>query len=177
MKVFVLGLFCLVLVGAPLFAQDSWSQVPQAPPGVKYTPLSAERMREEGARVGRILAPGYAGDDHLFTDFVFCGPGLWQTWKKAKFPESIESIPATFNPGGEGRCFRGKSLSALDDQLRETLVADGGFQARRPTTHELARFWAIIDFDITEPLIMLESPRRVLLLYSGKISWVDDYSR
>ena len=173
MKRLLLIFLCLC---APLAAQDQWSQTPKAPTGVKYTPLSADRMRKESARVERILAPGYKGKEQLFPTLLVCGPGLWKDWKGLKLPAAVEGIPADFKPGGPGRFFRGKSLKPLEDHLRKTLAADGGFKTRRPTNQELARFWAIIDFDIEEPMIMLESPRRVLLFYGGKMPWLDDYT-
>lgn len=123
-----------------MLAQDIWDSVPEIPAGVKFSPLSAEVMRAESARVERILTPGYAGQESLLDDFVICGPSLWKTWKSLKFPPSLESIPATFDPGGEGRLFRGKSYRPLEDELRKIPAADGGFKTRRPTSAELARF-------------------------------------
>jgi len=176
MRRFAYILCYLMLLGAPLLAQDVWDSAPKAPAGVKYNPLTAKVMRAESARVERILARGYAGQESLLGDVVVCGPGLWKTWKGLKFPPSLESIPATFHPGGEGRLFRGQSYRPLEDELRKVLAADGGFKTRRPTSAELARFWAIIDFDIEEPLMMIQSPRRVLLFYNGRMKWLDDYS-
>ena len=171
-----LVLFLLLL--APSSLAQAWDEFPKVPPGVVYKPLSASEMESVARRLRTILSSDYKGEDSLAGTLVICGPGLWPRWAGLELPSSVESIPGTFNPGGEGRFLRSsKPMLMLDNELRKTLAKDGGFKLRRPTSEELARFWAMIDFDIVEPLIMIESPRRVLLYYltEDKVVWFDEY--
>lgn len=169
----ILLLTCLLL--APCWAED-WDAVPQIPHGVVYKPLSAPKMEAAAGRVRGILSPGYKGSDSLAGPLVVCLPRLWESWSQLKLSPGVESIPATFNPGGQGRFFRSQApILQLDNELRKTLANDGGFRIRRPTTEELAQFWAVIDFDIEEPLLIIESPKRAFLYYSyqDQMVWLD----
>jgi hypothetical protein len=171
-------LILILLISTQSSWAQSWDDLPKVPPGVVYKPLSAKEMETAAHRIRTILAPDYKGKESLVGSLVVCGPGLWPNWANLNLPSNVESIPATFNPGGEGRLFKAKSpILALDKDIRATLAKDGGFELRRPTSEELSRFWGIIDFDIVEPLIMIESSKRVLLYYStdGKMVWIDQY--
>ena len=60
-----------------------------------------------------------------------------------------------------------------------TYKFDGSSHVRRPTPAELNLYWAMIPFDITEPIFVVESKSAKILAQfvekDVKIMWIDDY--
>lgn len=156
-------------------AQTEW-KVWSAPPGVVYSPVTDARMEALAVRVRGVLEPKSTPSEPLLGKLLVCAPGFWKLLEQAKFSPQIESIPTTFNPGGPGRLFRSqKPLTSLEKELRSLASQDGGYKLRRPKTQELGEFWAIIDFDITDPIIIIETPKRAILFYDGQLPWLQSY--
>jgi len=108
---------------------------------------------------------------------VFCGPLLWRELRS--FPDMkaitkgqwIIRVPIPTKGGVrketlvEGKFFQGaEEISAFWKALVKTISAKEKFRVRRPTGPELARYWAMIPYDIEEPIFVAESERHTFLI-------------
>ena len=80
----------------------------------------------------------------------------------------------------EGKLFQtAAEVKAFGKLFRRTYKFDSTSRVRRPTPAELSLYWAMISFDITEPIFVVESKRAKILAQfvekEMKIMWIDDY--
>ena len=127
------------------------------------------------------------------TNALICGPGLWRTIRSdpalAKIEKGIVEfqMPVLDHAGNISRMdkLEGKLFQSPDEVLlfwrafcRRTDFTE--LNIRRLSPKELSIFWAMIPFDITEPLFILESGKhKILAVFTSpdklKVSWIDDY--
>ena len=171
---------------------------PDVPEGVVYKrPLpSVERTALETL----IAHPLLSGDrkfaaDEIFNVPLICGPGLWQHIKDDGGMTKIAKGDVTFNiPTANGtQKLKGKLFQTKDEVAvfwKAFMKAYGTEKStiRRPTSEELRIYWAMITYDITEPLFVVESKSAAILVQfieekgdkgakarKLKIFWIDDY--
>src|SRR6478609_488673 len=167
-------LFLLVAVNA--FAQVDSITIP---PGIKYKYCKPEVFEKAKQLVTKELGdkPKYK----IIGDMTFVGPGLWARYKKIK--------PFTSMEGGnlvlmvdDNKLYGKLAQSKKDgikfwDQVRKEVAGDQ-YILRKATEDELVYYWAIISFDIEEPLIIMETAaHRYLINFNAKdmtILWLDE---
>jgi hypothetical protein len=157
------------------------------PPGVRYTPTS-EAVNEKASRMleGAFARPRAELAPALGT-FVVAGPGLWRWLKDAPGADKA-GVPSPFMLpiGGdpknlqklEGRSYLDADAARELARLLAGALPKGATpKLRRPTRTELAVLWALVPFDLEEPIFVVElGPRNLLAIVDGKskIVWLDD---
>jgi hypothetical protein len=171
---------------------------PDVPDGVVYKKPSEAVERAALERLwSHPLLSGerkFAGDEILNIPLI-CGPGLWQhikddgEMKKIATGDVNVNIP---NANGtqklKGKLFQTKQEVADFWKAFSKAYATDNPTIRRPTSAELRIYWAMILYDITEPVFVVESKSAALLVQfieekarkvgeprKLKIAWIDDY--
>jgi hypothetical protein len=80
----------------------------------------------------------------------------------------------------DGKLFQGKEeVAAFWRAFLRKYKFDAKAAIRRPTVKELKLYWAMIPYDITEPILVVEGKDAVILAQFAsddvKVSWIDDY--
>ena len=80
----------------------------------------------------------------------------------------------------DGKLFQGKEeVTAFWKAFLRKYKFGAKAVVRRPTAKELSLYWAMIPYDITEPIFVVEDEDATILAqFSGddvKIGWIDDY--
>jgi TPR repeat protein len=164
---------------------------PTIPPGIRYKFADRAIVEAAAIRVRKVLAPDYAGDQHIFVreksgDRIFCGPFLWRSLSTEGEFGKKNSVPATFtfNTGGKQMKLTGQGLEgeeqidALEAYLRKVLKDDGGFTVRALNAEELSVYWAEIAWDIEEPVFTLQSKSHLFVIQMAgvppRVFFLDD---
>lgn len=187
--VLILEIFCL----APVLLAADEVVVPE---GIRYKPTSAE-VNQEARNVLMRLFSAHTPEGVVLasfqTNFVVCGPGLWRDIKNDAAVSKIDTGAGTFqvpvldNAGKtirvdthDGKLFQspGEVLAFWNAFAKRTDFT--GLKIRKLNQEELRIYWAMIPFDITEPVFILESSKhKVLTVFTSpdklKIMWMDDY--
>jgi hypothetical protein len=79
----------------------------------------------------------------------------------------------------QGKLFQNKAeIREFWKALCKTVGRDEKFRIRRPTKLELELYWAMIPYDIEEPIFVVESDRHSFLIdFAGgkdRMFWIDD---
>lgn len=188
MKFLTFGAFLLVLSFSSLFAEGD----PVIPSGVRYKPIDGKLNEKIRSDLSGNFADGPAGVMTLFQQPCICGPAYWsiiKTRSDAKFKNPIPSsfkIPNTTT--GKTNELKGATFKNYDDLaiLANMFANDVGSNPviRKLYPQEISLFWAMIPFDIEEPLYILENKNRHFLLClsidktTGKYFpfWIDEIS-
>lgn len=174
----VVGLLAAVTLAGILPAQE-------IPPGVRYKKAKPEVNAKFSAMLTDLMA-GRIADSKLLDCYdnpVICGPGLWPTIKKINGKELTGNLAQFMVPTGsgekmqvlEGRFFK-TNADRLDFAITIGAIAKLAPMKIRPLTKsEIAYYWAIIPYDIEEPLMAAESKKLTLIFNAagGKILFVD----
>jgi hypothetical protein len=155
------------------------------PRGVRYKRADAATLSQAAELVKRVLAPGYSGRDHILNKMVLCGPFIWpQLSAQGQFGKNDAfTMDMSVNLGGQKTILHGEGLRdpvelfALEAHLRSALLNDGGFFLRAADPQELKLYWAIIAWDIEEPLFILQTPSHKILMeiHDGSVFYLDDF--
>ena len=116
---------------------------------------------------------------------LFIGPVLWQRYEKVTALKNIKGGNMTIL-GYKKETSTGKLTQDAEgfklvwDYLRSE-VGNAGFKLRKATASELKYYWAVISFDIEEPLIILETKEHNYILNLSpadlKLVWLDEAPR
>ena len=105
--------------------------------------------------------------DELFSRILICGPGLWRNIKDdAEMRAITTGVTRLKVPTGkgvqelEGKLFQSKRKSLLWKSFLRHYKFDSKSVIRRPAAKELALYWAMIPYDIVEPIFMVENGKR-----------------
>ncbi len=166
------------------------------PEGIRYKTAS-DGVNEKAKQVIYKLFSAKATDQvvlsSLHSKFLICGPGLWVNIENDKNLSQVDTgnvnfeIPVLNSDGQVTRVdkLQGKVFQSPDEVLlfwkafsHGTRVSE--FKIRKLNTEELQIYWAMIPFDITEPIFILESKEHKILTAFGssgdlKVMWIDDY--
>jgi hypothetical protein len=167
----------------------------RVPEGVRYKPAS-EKVNDAAKDVLRKRFTAKASDADaiaLFGDgFLICGPGLWAELKSDESLAKLKNgrvnieVPVVDKNGKvirkdklEGKLFQTKDELLLFWKVFIKRTDLSGIKIRKLNTEELKLFWAMISFDITEPLFVLETKKhRVVVCFKApdelKVVWMDD---
>lgn len=166
------------------------------PNGIRYKNAPA-KANEEATQLLKKLFSGAATDQDVLSLFenkvLICGPGLWHDIKTDEAMSKINTGKGVFQVpvlDDNGKIIRtdkleGKLFQSPDEVLafwkvftQRTDFSD--LEIRKLDPDELRIFWAMIPFDITEPLFILQSRKhKILTVFASpdklKIMWIDDY--
>jgi hypothetical protein len=167
---------------------------PVVPPGIRYKRASAELNNKAREKLTKVFSADATDKDvlSLFEDSLICGPCLCREIKKD--PDLAKrGAPTTFEVpvlGSDGKVKRTDKLEGRLLQSSETLLAFWKYLSRKTdfsklvirklNPAELKFLWAMYPFDLQEPLFILESKeRKILVLFTSpedlRILWIDDY--
>ena len=163
---------------------------PVIPTDIVYKKAGSEENRKAFDKLsGFFLATNKTAIyDNLFSDMLVCGPGLWRNIKDdAEMRQITTGVTQLRIPTQEGVQTReGKIFQRKEEveSFQRAFVRQYKFDSqtviRRPTARELRIYWAMIPYDIEEPIFIVESKDATILVdFVGKedarISWIDDY--
>lgn len=158
-------------------------------PGVRYHEATAEVNEKAEAALLKAFGTKKIGD--LFGSIVICGPALWHRIKNMPqvtehmIASTVFNVPVTSGPNSgkmqklHGALFQRKEeIDALSEVLG--LVIKSKIRVRRPERDEISIFWALIPYDIEEPVYVVEAGDLRLLVdiskYDNKVFWIDEVS-
>ena len=153
------------------------------PPGIRYKKASPE-VNEQAKQHLKTTFTAQAKDADvlsLFESHVICGPGLWPDIKNNPAVSKLTKGTVTLNEGTqklEGKLFQSPEEVLIFWNAFKQRTDFTGLKIRKLIPDELKTFWAMISFDIEEPIFILESPKHKILVdftSDGKILWIDDY--
>lgn len=111
---------------------------------------------------------------------IIIGPVLWSRYKFNDSFKKIEKGEVIFHV--DDLKLEGKMSQSLDeskiiwDELRKEI--EGDFLLRKANQYELTYYWSVINFDIDEPLLILETNKRKYILdflkSDLKLFWIDE---
>jgi len=165
----------------------------QIPPGVRYTKTSDE-INERARKLISAAFTAKASEKDVFGLFsdklLICGPGLWSEIRDENAFANIKTGAVNIQfPIGSGAARHVEMLEGKLFQNRKDVLAFWhvfakktdfeAIQIRKMTAAELSVYWAMISFDINEPIFMVEcKQRRVVLQFTSPenltITWIDD---
>jgi hypothetical protein len=125
----------------------------------------------------------------FFDKLVYCGPNLWQRYKNVPSVSKIENgnlelkVPQYDSTGKvtEERTMIGKLIQDKEDFkiLWNQIIKDfekTTYQIRKLNSKELSYYWAIIFYDIEEPIYVVDNGKYKLLIdvtNDMKLLWID----
>ncbi|MFA7231860.1 MAG: hypothetical protein WC071_11375 [Victivallaceae bacterium] len=185
---FVLTVFCLITA---ILADD----IQKIPQGVRYKETTDEiNNAAKSLALSRFSADTRNEDIlSLFGPMLICGPGLWRNIKMDRAVSKLDKgkaqfqVPVLASDGTiqridklEGKLFQSPDEILVFWKAFSQRIDFSNLKARKLNENELRIFWAMIPFNITEPLFILESKKnKVLVVFTSpeklKIMWIDDY--
>ncbi len=170
-----------LLLAAPAMAQE-------IPPGVNYTKGSPELNDQTQKRLEAVFAQNPIKLESLLAKPVICAPEPWQTLKphKEELFKGMKIAPANMIVTSDGRqqSFEGalfqtdEQVAAFSKGMEKYLASGGPYQIRKATSEELSTYWAMIPYDIVEPLFVADNSEHKLLMQFGEdgksIFWIGD---
>jgi hypothetical protein len=188
---------CLLCVATILFAATAVAaDDPVVPEGVRYKKASAEVNGRAEKNLLRVFTADAADKDVL--DFfqkrvLICGPGLWQEIKgepavakmvEGKVDITVPVLDGAGKPTGRDQKLKGQLFQTGEEVLAfwKAFCKHAEFtdtKVRKLTTEELKIYWAMISFDISEPVFVVEGKRhRILVQFTSpddlRVMWIDD---
>ena len=140
----------------------------EVPEGVVYKRATAKENADARIQIRTALSTGSLA--YIFDEKVICGPALWSDIKGLTAFADFDVTPVEINvpildSGAEGSTAMQKFEGALLQGPEEiqalarvlTRVLDHRVKIRKASPDELEVFWALIPYDIEEPLFVLET--------------------
>ena len=124
--------------------------------------------------------------DGLFGSHVICGPNPWADLKTHPAFKGMQITPADIQipvAGGRVQRVQGallqtqQEIAAFCSALQDYLKSSDPYLVRRPTEKELQLYWAMIPYDISEPIFVAANKDHAMLLhFTGqlKVLWIGD---
>ncbi len=157
------------------------------PKGVVYKKAGADVNRKALAKLSQAFLAADHKDDGVFTSTLICGPGLWRNIKDdaemKKIATGVTAMEVPTSNGTQkfdGKLFQGKEeVAAFWKAFLRKYRCGAKAAIRRPTANELKLYWAMIPYDITEPIFVVADKNAAILVQfvsdDVKIGWIDDY--
>ena len=171
-----LNLFCILICCTGSAQKVDSISIPK---GVVYKYTDVGTLEKAKALVQKEL--GNECEYKLTETMLFVGPGLWSRYKNIKKLSRIEG--GNMKIQFDNQELSGKLIQSHDDfkklwdQVRED-VKGKEVKLRKATHKELEYYWAVINFDIEEPLIIADTgEHRFILNLSNKdlhLLWLDE---
>jgi len=174
-------LLMLVMLAPSRFLSD------EIPPGVTYIKASDEINAKALEKLEQVFSQTTIVMDDLLGAPVTCGPFLWARIKDMGPLANLKVLKADIMiplPDGSYQKLEGAVLrteeekSAFCRTMEEYLGPGDRYKIRRPNAEELRIYWAMIPFDIEEPIFVAESDDHNLLMHflkdSARVFWISD---
>ncbi len=179
-----LSLIFSLLLAIALIAAASGSEI-------VYKPASEDLNDSAKAAIDRLFRSDSEPELGDLASYVTCGPALWRTIKVAPKIEALDLASATSMVdvgGGNYQPFEGALFhsDAERSELVKTVrvILDGlDFTVRLPNEMEKRVYWALIPYDIEEPIFVLDNGERRFLVdfvvteYRPQLIWIGDMSQ
>ena len=163
----------------------------EIPPGVRYIKASDELNGKALKKLEAIFSQNPIKLNTLFGSKVVCGPQPWLTLKKENPLKNMNITPAKIivqiSTGGiqefEGALFQSETeMTAFCTGMEKYLGTDvSAFKIRKPNANELQIYWAMIPYDITEPIFVADNKDHKLLMHfledGETILWIGDFQQ
>jgi hypothetical protein len=180
-----------------IFTQCVYAQEVQVPSGIRYKYANAE-TNKESERIISILLEGSV-DAALINDVlsgpVICGPYIWY---RLKDYAETSNLSHSFSPSSipiykngkidkyivmEGRLLRTTEDGNIFWEIfKKHYLQKQKFHIRKLTPEELSELWAMIAWDIEEPIFIAENGNTKILFHFGQkngkmnLFYIDDFS-
>ncbi|MBI5118764.1 hypothetical protein HZA56_20025 [Candidatus Poribacteria bacterium] len=177
--------FMIVCLLVMTFSSSAFSD--EIPPGIRYVKASDEINMKAQKKLERVFSQTSVKLDDLFGRNVTCGPLPWAQIKNMESLRNHKVIAANFviplSNGSvqtlEGAVFRTKEeISAFCRTMEGYLKTGGPYRIRKPNAEELQIYWAMIPYDIEEPIFVADNKDHKLLLHfmgdSASVFWIGD---
>lgn len=120
-------------------------------------------------------------DYTLIQKQLMVGVGLWNRYKNIETLKKIKGKNVTFYVDDkqlDGKfCDTENDAKLIWDKVKEE--THNQFIIRKANVEELKYYWAVISFDIEEPLLILETPEHLYILNfltnGKKLMWIDEF--
>jgi hypothetical protein len=173
-------ILCVLLAIA---TSQIYAQQIEIPKGIVYKYCDSATFEKAKSEIALELgaAPTYS----IFTGLLFTGPVLWTRLGKLPELNAIKGGNITIT-GWDKTKPSAKMLQNNDDfklvwnHLR-TEIGNNPYKMRKATPAELKYYWAVISFDIEEPLIIVETASHNYIMNLSakdfKLVWLDEAPR
>jgi hypothetical protein len=187
--------FLLLIAVAPTaFGAAAQAQDVDVPEGVRYK-YAAEALNAKArdkALVALSQTDAKQGLQTLFGTRLICGPYLWEQIKSEPEMAAVQKgrvifkIPVRENGNvtrtdeKEGKLFQSpEEIAMFSKAFAKIYDYEERRKVRKLTAPELGLHWSMISWDITEPIFIVESKsRRILLAFAARdlsVRMIDDY--
>lgn len=183
MKRLLSMILLLVVLAMPGFPADESVVVPE---GVTYIRAEPALNAKARALIDSALATQPYQLASLFDPPFVCGPELWTALKNHAALKDIAISPAEIKVPMSDGSFQSLEGALIQEQteasafctaLRDALMASAPHITRCPSEKELLHYWAMIPYDITEPIFVAAGKGLALLLHFNdkmKVLWIDN---
>ena len=154
--------------------------------GIRYKEADENTNTKAKELIIEVLTPDYSGVKHIFGTVLMCGPFMSEQKVVMKYVNTTTAIDTGVsiptNKGvirKTGKLFQKRDeILGFETYLRNILKEDGSFNIRKLTENELAVYWAVIPYDIEEPVFILESKTYKFLMdfSEDKVFYIDEIS-
>jgi hypothetical protein len=190
MKALVRISVVLMLLGPMYATADEDMSVPR---GVVYKKASKAINDKAREKIKTLFSHGPEADlQAVFRQMLICGPFLWKEIKDEPEMRAIKTGRAMLKipqyEGGkvtgivekEGKLFQGKEqVAAFWKAFTRKHDLKGELRVTKLAEKDLQTYWAMIPFDIEEPIFIVECGAHRFLMDFGresmKVVWIDRY--
>lgn len=147
----------------------------EVPKDVRYAKVDAKTNTIAQKKLQAVFGkePTMADYSPIAHSPTIVGPRLWSAIKKAALKDMPKSKPVTFNvPNGKAvHKYDGRLLKEAPEiellWLSISIIAEKGSKAsvRKAKASELSYYWAIISYDIVEPLYVVDCGKSKFLFH------------
>jgi hypothetical protein len=177
MKNIFFGVILLLVLSNTALTQE----IPQ---GVRYKKASDDINQKAKAVLEKAFSRQVSADANVpisEKSAVICGPFLWEAIGNPDVFKGATPVSLMINDKvAQGRGIRDEAQQrTLWDRILKRTAAMGPVKIRKPEPSEIAFFWAMIPFDIEEPLLIADFGKERMifnfLVKDGKptIMWID----
>ncbi len=143
------------------------------PKGIVYKKKS-DTINEQAKKIliNELKSPSFS----LFDKLLYCGPNFWEHYKNDPKIKSIEKGNIDFQvpqPNGITIIKKGKLIQSTEDfttiwnQISKDFFSPN-LTIRKLNLTELKYYWSIIFFDIEEPIFVIESNQKQIIIDFSK---------
>jgi hypothetical protein len=166
----------------------TYSQTVSIPKGIKYKVTSNTNNDKAKLLLKNVITKNLS--DSIFDNVCYIGPILWVRYKEIDSINAIRGGYIQFNVPVYNKISKNKVTQKMDGKLIQAkpdfkkvwnqvcIDLKDTITFRKLTASELSYYWAIIFYDIEEPVFITESKSNKILLQlnpkTNKILWIDE---
>lgn len=182
----ILGILLVVLI--LIYPHIIMATDTNIPSDIQYIPTDQRINKKAYDKLKKVFAKSPYNFENIFGEAIACGPSLWNQIKNLEdFNDCAIFVPMPMRMSTaervqhfEGAIFRGKeNIIVFCNVLSKFLNSSQPFEIKKPNTKELKLYWAMIAWDIEEPIFVAHSNKHTLLLNFSNdknlnVAWIDD---